>query len=884
MTRQVQQLNYSSFSGGLITEASPLTFPDGASIEENNFELTKQGTRNRRLGLDVVSNEVKLSDSSYAPKDITTFLWDNNGSTGQEFLVTAIRNEVIIYDVTNDSPGDKPLYQTTISGGERLSLASHAGQLVIANGGQDLTIIRAIGDDLFAERTERLKIRDRVGIPAFTRDLSPGERKISLLNAAKAGYRPTTTELYLDPSYVTDPPITPVAPVDVFYDFVGAKLLTTNSTQTRYELESSLTFESFQGFPIDTFVLEKAGTGHFLNIIFREGFQRGFIAAPNQSGNFTVVDGSVKYQAPITETEYNEYLNLTKILTLSEQNAEHHPHIYNLWNQGWGEMRMTGGPTTTLIHPIDDYHTNAKELPASSDNINSVLYPNNQNDSNRTADRFHWRDLQANPQGSSVAPQGHYIIDALDRGADRGRVFLADLEEKGSSRLSNTKLNFELTNGGATAVAEYAGRIWFAGFSEDSAGSTLPLANKILYGQTSDDNLLSCYQEADPTSKNDSDLVDTDGGWVNIDGIDEVVKLVATDTSLVVFATNGVWVIAGLDGNTFTPTASLVAKITDKGAVNSQNIIQVDSDIFFWSQDGLYHLMSEGFATFKLQPMTKSTINEFVLGLEREDFLGMSGAYDERTDRLMWIVDAAGSAPERRELVYHLAFQAFTVNTYYRGTDATTAKEILSVVRTPQFLPIDRTANIVAGIYNVTAGGNNVVANVMAQEGSNSRVLYTTIITKSDGDYLAFASPVRDDFRDWGLVDAPAHLVTGYVSGGDTSREKQVPRLTTHFNRTETQATETGVLHESSCLVQSQWGWTNSAFAGKWGPSFQAYRLPRPQIRGIGEEIAEGIQVVTSQNKLRGRGKVVSLLFSTEEGKDCQILGWSMIAAANSNV
>ncbi|MGJ8839486.1 hypothetical protein AB9H28_24130, partial [Salmonella enterica subsp. enterica serovar Kentucky] len=155
------------------------------------------------------------------------------------------------------------------------------------------------------------------------------------------------------------------------------------------------------------------------------------------------------------------------------------------------------------------------------------------------------------------------------------------------------------------------------------------MSNKILYGQIDDENLLACYQEADPTSKDESDLVDTDGGWVSIDGIDEVVKLVAKDTSLIVFATNGVWIIAGIDGNTFTPTASMVSKITDKGAVNGQSIVQVDTATFFWTKDGLYQLSTEGFASFKIDALSKRSINELVVSLSEEDFLGMSGAYDE---------------------------------------------------------------------------------------------------------------------------------------------------------------------------------------------------------------------------------------------------------------
>lgn len=894
MARQVQQLNYTSFTGGIITEASPLTFPDGASIDENNFELTKQGFRRRRLGLDMVSDEVKINGAVSAPKDVVTYLWDNNGSTDEDFLVVAIKNELLIYSVADSVPGDDLVYQTTIAeGNTRLSIASRSNQLIVANGQQDLTIIRYLGNNLFSERKERLRIRDRAGIPDYYRDYDYTVENVSLLNAENAGYRPTGNELYIKPAFPKvfkpdgDDPLRDdaVDPIQITFNFVSKTEAKGGSASSRYYLETSNQYDSFMGYPIESFILEKTESSYKLNIIFKESFFKQSITANGQTASsYTLQDNGIKYSASLTLSEYNSFFNLSSDLKIVEDNAEFHPHIYNLWNQGWGDKRMHPGDNTSLIWPIDIYHSRTGNFPANADNINSALYPNSAHASNRTADRIHWQDLEANPQGSSVAPQGRFIIDALDRGKSRNASFLRDVTEKEYGRYNDTEMSFERTSKGCTTVAEYAGRMWYAGFSGDSAGSTIPMSNKILYGQVDEENLLACYQEADPTSKDDSDLVDTDGGWVTIEGLDEVVKLVATDTSLVVFATNGVWVIAGIDGNTFSPTASMVSKITDKGSVNSQNIVQVDTTTFFWAKDGLYQLSTEGFASFKLDSLSKNSINEIVVSLSEDDFLGISGAYDERTDRIVWLIDGRDGITARRELVLHLAFGSFTINTYYQSLTEEDSIEILSVVRTPQFESSAVSDNIVAGVDNVVAGSDNVVASSTLMEGKSTRVSYLTVRNASDGYYISFSNPVRLDFKDWGNTDAEAFLLTGYVTGGDTSREKQVPYLTIHCNRTEENATETGVERESSCMVQSQWTWTNDAFAGKWGPAFQAYRLGRPQISGIGQPVALGEQVVTTKNKLRGRGKTVSLLFSTEEEKDCQLLGWSMIAAANSNI
>ncbi len=43
---------FNTFVGGLVTEASPLTFPENASLDESNFVLKRDGSRQRRKGLE----------------------------------------------------------------------------------------------------------------------------------------------------------------------------------------------------------------------------------------------------------------------------------------------------------------------------------------------------------------------------------------------------------------------------------------------------------------------------------------------------------------------------------------------------------------------------------------------------------------------------------------------------------------------------------------------------------------------------------------------------------------------------------------------------------------------------------------------------------------
>lgn len=52
MANIVKEVQKNAFVQGLITEASPLTFPPNASLDEQNFNLELNGSRSRRLGID----------------------------------------------------------------------------------------------------------------------------------------------------------------------------------------------------------------------------------------------------------------------------------------------------------------------------------------------------------------------------------------------------------------------------------------------------------------------------------------------------------------------------------------------------------------------------------------------------------------------------------------------------------------------------------------------------------------------------------------------------------------------------------------------------------------------------------------------------------------
>lgn len=58
MPKLVSDKAYLPFTKGLITEVSPLAYPEGATLDEDNIIITRAGGRERRLGLKVDSDSI----------------------------------------------------------------------------------------------------------------------------------------------------------------------------------------------------------------------------------------------------------------------------------------------------------------------------------------------------------------------------------------------------------------------------------------------------------------------------------------------------------------------------------------------------------------------------------------------------------------------------------------------------------------------------------------------------------------------------------------------------------------------------------------------------------------------------------------------------------
>lgn len=768
MARQVQAVEVNTFVKGLITEASPLTFPDNASLDEDNFVLLRDGSRERRLGINYEDNFTQASvDVNGAQPNVavSSYSWENAGGIPEKTLLVVQTGRAIkVFDLDQLPLSGSEVFSFALTSRDDrvFSYANVDGLLVVATSEKALQILSWDGSSVSRD-SSIIKTRDLWGVE----------------------------------------------------DRVGG-------------------------------------------VDLQEG--QGLTIRPND---------------------------------LPQE------HRYNLRNQTWSVPRERGDSSINSYDPILYFAEAGKGFPSNADNIHYALYPNANDEANRTGDQFFRDDLINNPPGSSPAPKGYFIIDALDRGASRLQEAEKLYQNYPELTYPINSLPIDRTPGGPSCVQEYAGRVWYAGFSGEVLGGdnrSPRLSSYIFYSKLvkSLADIGACYQEGDPTSSENPDLLDTDGGFLRIDGAYNIQALVNVGAGLMVIAENGVWMVSGGSNYGFSANNNMRVKISDNGAQSPGSVVVVDNTLMYWADDAIYHVTPDQFGDYQSQNLTQTTIQSFYDNILPTEKFYAQGAYDSYERKVRWVYNnQPNDSGDVRELILDLTLGAFYTNTLKPFTGS-----ILPRVACPVEVPPFRASlfedDIVFNNSPVVFEGEQVRTPVRIRGSGFREIAYVTVVNLNPLTYT-FSKFTDTEFRDWRAIDgtgidAEAFLVTGHLSGGDHLRKKQVPYIKFFFRRTEDGFTqdESGNLFptkESSCLVQAQWNWANSANSNRWGRPFQAYRYKRLYMpTGPTDEFDNGFEVIETKSKLRGHGTVLSLKISTEPDKDCRLLGWSMLVGANGNI
>lgn len=777
MPRSTAPIEINRFVAGLVTDASPLTFPPNASLEEENFVLNIDGSRSRRLGLDfeVDFAEVTTTVTSADTLDIaiSSYKWDNaGGDTQASIIVVQIGSELKFFLPDAPISGTAPILTYDVSSAadaQNFSFAVVDGILVVATGQKDVISFEYAAPSTITPTTTNLLIRDLFGVEDVV----------------------SATDLY---------------------------------------------------------------------------------------------DHIDKRPTSIPNT-----------------------HLYNLRNQTWALPRVINN-TEALGDTVASFRTETgSTYPSNSDTVTVALYPDPTDTDNRTIDRFFRADIVKNPRGTIAAPKGYFIIDALERGDSREAQEQELRANNPALTLAVTAASLpdDITPGGAKCLVEFAGRVFYSGFSgEVTSGDKLSprMSSYVLFSKLVEkvSDINKCYQEGDPTSKDSPDLVATDGGFLRVNGAYGIQALVNVGSSLLVVASNGVWRIFGGSDYGFDATNFVVERITDHGIVSLDSVVIVDNTIMFWGDDGIYHVRTNEFGDWTAQNITFNRIQSLYGQIPAEDKRKCKGAYDSFERKVRWVFyNRLVDDTPTQELVLDINLQAYYLNTI-KQFEGTALPRLVSPVKTNPYQIVLDTTPVNVNTVQVQVNGEDVVFPVENTTTNQLQEIGYLVVTQiTPVVKYSFAFYRNGEFKDWfssddNGVDAAAFMVTGYIAGpqetNDFMRNKGIPYLFVHSRRTENGFEEdiNGDLipiNQSSCIVQSRWEWADSANSNRWGNPFQAYRYKRLYFPADSlDPYDTGFATIVTKNKLRGKGKVLSIKFSTEEEKNLHLYGWSMIMSMNGNV
>lgn len=413
----------------------------------------------------------------------------------------------------------------------------------------------------------------------------------------------------------------------------------------------------------------------------------------------------------------------------------------------------------------------------------------------------------------------------------------------------------EVTSERPTTCAFFAGRAWYAGVN------SVELSTKLYFSQIIQDKTQygKCYQTNDPTSEQNAAVLPSDGGVIGIPEIGRIMKLYAYQSALLIFATNGVWVIQGSDfGASFEPTSFVVKKISSLGTQSPLSFIDVEGLPMWWGEDGIYNMdYNPQFNAFSVGILSEDTIKTFFNDIPPRSRANVKGAYDSREKRAYWLF--------RNDDIS----QVTTPNEYNRV--------LLFNVKTKAFFPW---SFVTASLTPQIKGIGYVTDATGFDEGC---IKFSISIPKTSATHLiTFADmkkevPEFTDFIDFsegphGVVgdakDYTSYFVTGYRLDAEAIKFFQSLYIMLYL-KVET---------DSAAYLQAIWDFANTGQSGDWSVRQESSKQQVYSLDNTERDFH------ARRLKIRGRGRALQLRVTSQTGKPFTIIGWSNAQSGNADV
>ncbi len=471
--------------------------------------------------------------------------------------------------------------------------------------------------------------------------------------------------------------------------------------------------------------------------------------------------------------------------------------------------------------------------------------------------------------GTTVIANGHYILNLYE--GDRQTA-------SGLGSVTNSPENTRFS-----CTSTYAGRVWYAGLSSSTNSS------RVFFSQLLDDLTAvgDCYQINDPTSEEISDLIDTDGGFVNIPEANDIQKLHVFGASLLVFASNGVWSISGVD-DIFRATGYSVNKLTSIGISQENSFISAEGRPYWWSHTGIHTLIPDEIGILREQNLSVSTVQTFWENISATAKQGAVTVYDATNKKIIWMYpddDETITGKLNNMLIFDEVLGAFhpwkisdsSFNSpYILGASFYKGYGSLTV----DYDVLDSSGN------QVEDSSNNPVIVSRSSNYLNDGLAVKFLTYDNTNSKLTFSETSSNTYLDWGSANYEAFAEAAYDFSGDTLTYKNLLHVLLHFEVIETgwEADGSGgyqLVNPAGCMVSAFWD-----FKSQGSSQQQGYRLKRVPVVNTSslDSFDYPDSVISTKLRIRGRGRSFKLRFEGEEGKGFKLLGWETLVGKNDRV
>jgi len=552
---------------------------------------------------------------------------------------------------------------------------------------------------------------------------------------------------------------------------------------------------------------------------------------------------------------------------------------YNLYNQGWApfetggdnDPRPTGGTTVTNAavnlptsylagDPYSTWDSNRTDFPSNADQW--WLFKDAQ-------DVFQPKLASSRLEGNAPAPKGHFILDAFyqDRSAAVAAIGTIDT---GSGNVTPTITGLTVVSAGTSrpkAVAFFAGRVWYAGVD------ALGFSNRLYFSQIvqGTDSFGKCYQTNDPTAENKNDILASDGGTIQILDIGSVVKLFSMQSTLLVFATNGVWSITGSTGTGFTPTDFTVSKVSSMPTLSASSFVDVAGYPMWWTQDGIYVISTDQMGASKLTSLSEKKLK----GFYEDEIPALSrryakGYFNPITKIIYWCYRSTEpeTVAQRYEYDRVMNFNTVTQAFYPWSIPSDGSVKINGVVVIQGNTSTSSTSNVTVSASAVTVSSVNVTLTSYTE--TEIAGLTKFLVSYLDGSThkVTFANEDDQDLRDFTTYDTvgsdyDSYAVSGYKVRGDAQKRFQTNYVYLFMDQEENEEFD----------FQSVWDYWTDTTNKEFGST-----------QNIDTTTDTGRKYRFRRLKIRGSGISVQFKITSVSGRQFKIVGWSTFDTANTAV